>query len=179
MKPGLYPDLPAADYHAVQAMSAGGLKRMRRSPAHFYGAQLDPLRPQARLIGSGGVARALPAVGRIGERLAPGEHLAGQNGGFARHDPVDRLLPGREGARLPNAGARDLRPPDLPSPCDRTHACSIAGGVISGVMLPAAAVISEGKVLAIVGPTGQLESAGKPVLARVSVFSCWCRRRES
>lgn len=46
MKPGLYPDLPAADYHAVQAMSAGGLKRMRRSPAHFYGAQLDPLRPQ-------------------------------------------------------------------------------------------------------------------------------------
>lgn len=42
---GLYPDMPANDYHAVPAMSAGGLKRMRQSPAHFYGKQLDPNRP--------------------------------------------------------------------------------------------------------------------------------------
>lgn len=45
MKPGLYPNLPAEQYHAVQAMSAGGLKRMQQSPAHFYGVQLDPNRP--------------------------------------------------------------------------------------------------------------------------------------
>ncbi len=43
--PGLYRDLAAEHYHAVQAMSAGGLKRMRQSPAHFYGMQLDPRRP--------------------------------------------------------------------------------------------------------------------------------------
>jgi exodeoxyribonuclease VIII len=28
-------------------MSAGGLKRMQKSPAHFYGMQLDPNRPEA------------------------------------------------------------------------------------------------------------------------------------
>ncbi len=42
---GLVKDLPAEKYHAIQAMSAGGLKRMRISPAHFYGVQLDPNRP--------------------------------------------------------------------------------------------------------------------------------------
>ena len=43
--PGLYPDMPSEVYHAIMAMSAGGLKRMRQSPAHFYGLQLDPARP--------------------------------------------------------------------------------------------------------------------------------------
>lgn len=38
-------DMPANEYHAVQAMSSGGLRRMRQSPAHFYGAMLDPRRP--------------------------------------------------------------------------------------------------------------------------------------
>jgi len=47
MTPGLYPDMPAEQYHSIAAMSAGGLKRMRKSPAHFYGAQLDPQRPQS------------------------------------------------------------------------------------------------------------------------------------
>lgn len=42
---GLIRDMPAEEYHATQAMSAGGLKRMRQSPAHFYGVQLDPDRP--------------------------------------------------------------------------------------------------------------------------------------
>lgn len=42
---GLIPDMPPERYHAIPAMSAGGLKRMRRSPAHFYGMQLDPNRP--------------------------------------------------------------------------------------------------------------------------------------
>jgi len=42
---GLHRDLPAEKYHAIAAMSAGGLKRMRQSPAHFYGLQLDPARP--------------------------------------------------------------------------------------------------------------------------------------
>lgn len=43
---GLVLDLPAEQYHATHAMSAGGLKRMRQSPAHFYGMQLDPNRPE-------------------------------------------------------------------------------------------------------------------------------------
>lgn len=42
---GLHKDMPAETYHGIQAMSAGGLKRMRRSPAHFFGLQLDPNRP--------------------------------------------------------------------------------------------------------------------------------------
>lgn len=47
MKPGLYPDMPAEEYHGIAAMSAGGLRRMRQSPAHFYGKQLDPNRPES------------------------------------------------------------------------------------------------------------------------------------
>ena len=43
---GLVLDMPAEVYHATHAMSAGGLKRMRQSPAHFYGMQLDPNRPE-------------------------------------------------------------------------------------------------------------------------------------
>lgn len=42
---GLNLDMSADDYHATKAMSAGGLKRMAQSPAHFYGMQLDPNRP--------------------------------------------------------------------------------------------------------------------------------------
>ena len=42
---GLWRDMPAEQYHAIPAMSASGLKRMRQSPAHFYGMQLDPNRP--------------------------------------------------------------------------------------------------------------------------------------
>lgn len=44
---GLWRDMPAEQYHGIHAMSAGGLKRMKRSPAHFYGLQLDPNRPPA------------------------------------------------------------------------------------------------------------------------------------
>lgn len=44
---GLVLDMPAETYHAIPAMSAGGLKRMRQSPAHFYGVQLDPNRPES------------------------------------------------------------------------------------------------------------------------------------
>lgn len=43
---GLVRDMPPERYHATNAMSAGGLKRMKRSPAHFYGMQLDPNRPE-------------------------------------------------------------------------------------------------------------------------------------
>jgi hypothetical protein len=42
---GVIDGMPPARYHAIHAMSAGGLKRMRQSPAHFYGLQLDPNRP--------------------------------------------------------------------------------------------------------------------------------------
>ena len=44
---GVMPHLTAERYHATHAMSAGGLKRMKQSPAHFYGMQLDPNRPEA------------------------------------------------------------------------------------------------------------------------------------
>lgn len=42
---GLLPTMPAEVYHSILAMSAGGLKRMRQSPAHFFGVQMDPTRP--------------------------------------------------------------------------------------------------------------------------------------
>lgn len=42
---GLIQNMPSEVYHSILAMSAGGLKRMRQSPAHFYGLQLDPNRP--------------------------------------------------------------------------------------------------------------------------------------
>lgn len=42
---GLVPNMLAERYHSIHAMSAGGLKRMKQSPAHFYGLQLDPDRP--------------------------------------------------------------------------------------------------------------------------------------
>lgn len=44
-QPGVYADMPPEQYHGIHALSAGGLKRLRRSPAHFYGLQLDPNRP--------------------------------------------------------------------------------------------------------------------------------------
>jgi PDDEXK-like domain of unknown function (DUF3799) len=43
---GMVHDMPAEKYHTIAAMSAGGLKRMAQSPAHFYGIQLDPNRPE-------------------------------------------------------------------------------------------------------------------------------------
>lgn len=42
---GLASDMTPADYLAVQALSASGLKKLRQSPAHFYGTTLDPKRP--------------------------------------------------------------------------------------------------------------------------------------
>lgn len=44
---GMVRDLEPEAYHSIAAMSAGGLKRMKLSPAHFYGLQLDPDRPAA------------------------------------------------------------------------------------------------------------------------------------
>lgn len=38
--------MPAEQYHSIAALSAGGLKRLRQSPAHFYGMQIDPNRPR-------------------------------------------------------------------------------------------------------------------------------------
>jgi exodeoxyribonuclease VIII len=43
---GLLRDMPAEQYHAIHALSAGGLKRLRQSPAHFFGLQLDQNRPE-------------------------------------------------------------------------------------------------------------------------------------
>jgi len=42
---GAHSRMPAAEYHSLPAFSASGLKLMRKSPAHYYGAMLDPNRP--------------------------------------------------------------------------------------------------------------------------------------
>ena len=42
---GVMRGLAAEVYHGIQAMSAGGLKRMAQTPAHFFGIQLDADRP--------------------------------------------------------------------------------------------------------------------------------------
>jgi hypothetical protein len=52
---GLILDMPAETYHTINAMSAGGLRRMAKSPAHFFGKQLDPARPE------GGTSEAMRA----------------------------------------------------------------------------------------------------------------------
>lgn len=39
---GLHLDMAAEQYHSIQALSAGGLKRLRQSPRHFWALQLDP-----------------------------------------------------------------------------------------------------------------------------------------
>ena len=44
---GLVYGMPNADYHRMPALSASGVKLLRRSPAHFYGQILDPLRPRS------------------------------------------------------------------------------------------------------------------------------------
>lgn len=37
--------LPSADYHAIDALGASGLRKLARSPRHFFAAHLDPNRP--------------------------------------------------------------------------------------------------------------------------------------
>ena len=44
--PQLYPDIPGDTYHAMPGLSSSQLKSMAISPAHFYGAHVDPLRPE-------------------------------------------------------------------------------------------------------------------------------------
>ena len=41
---GLITDMPAEEYHSTHALSAGGLKRLRQSPMHFWAHQIDPNR---------------------------------------------------------------------------------------------------------------------------------------
>lgn len=43
---GLVQGMAAERYHAIEAMSATGLKSMKRSPAHYYGLHRDPARPK-------------------------------------------------------------------------------------------------------------------------------------
>lgn len=42
---GLVYDMPNAEYHANPALGSSGLKKLARSPQHFYAAYLDPQRP--------------------------------------------------------------------------------------------------------------------------------------
>lgn len=42
---GLVHGMDNAEYHATPALSASGLKKLARSPLHYYSATLDPIRP--------------------------------------------------------------------------------------------------------------------------------------
>ncbi len=42
---GLVHGMPNEQYHAKPALSASGLKKLARSPLHYYSATLDPMRP--------------------------------------------------------------------------------------------------------------------------------------
>ena len=44
---GIVHDLDNADYHALSDLGSSGLKALAKSPAHYYGAYLDPNRPKA------------------------------------------------------------------------------------------------------------------------------------
>lgn len=48
-EPGYFRDLPAADYFAVEAMSASGAKKMIRSPAHYKLMRDTPSEPTAAM----------------------------------------------------------------------------------------------------------------------------------
>ena len=112
---GLLKDLPAEKYHAIQAMSAGGLKRMRISPAHFYGIQIDPNRPPPSdptpamrngtlvhcAISGPGQAAARHVVKPDGRSVASKEGKAWREANAAR-EPVDA---GQMAAALAQAAA--------------------------------------------------------------------------
>lgn len=46
---GVYYGMPAADYHAVESMSASGAKKIRKSPAHFRLMRDTPSEPTAQM----------------------------------------------------------------------------------------------------------------------------------
>lgn len=48
--PGVVPDLPDVAYHATEAMSYSGTKKMLRSPQHFLLARQQPSEPTAAMI---------------------------------------------------------------------------------------------------------------------------------
>ena len=46
--PGIHDDISIEAYHAMPGISRTGLDMIHRSPAHFYGWHIDPLRPERR-----------------------------------------------------------------------------------------------------------------------------------
>lgn len=48
--PGLYPYLCAERYHAIDAMSASGAKKILRSPAHYAMSKAHPMEPTPAMI---------------------------------------------------------------------------------------------------------------------------------
>ena len=47
--PGVYHGMPAADYHAIDALSASGAKHLLRSPAHYLAQKEKPMEPTAAM----------------------------------------------------------------------------------------------------------------------------------
>lgn len=52
-EPGLYPDIPAREYHGIAALSKSGMDALHRSPAHFQAYLLEPhMDTAATILGS-------------------------------------------------------------------------------------------------------------------------------
>lgn len=49
IEPGVYFGLPAAEYHAEEAMSSGGIRKILQSPAHFRLMRTQPAEPTAAM----------------------------------------------------------------------------------------------------------------------------------
>ena len=53
MQPGIYDNIPNADYHGGQGISKSGLDLIAKSPAHFAAAKLEPREPtKAQALGT-------------------------------------------------------------------------------------------------------------------------------
>ena len=42
---GIVLDMPSDDYHSLRALGSSGIKKLAKSPRHYFGTTLDPLRP--------------------------------------------------------------------------------------------------------------------------------------
>lgn len=76
-EPGIYPDLPAAAYHAAPAIDASMLKDVLRSPLHCWARHIDPNREEAEPSAAMQLGTALhaavlePATWASGYAVAP------------------------------------------------------------------------------------------------------------
>jgi hypothetical protein len=168
---GLNMDMPADTYHSIQAMSAGGLKRMAKSPAYFYGMQLDPNRPppgepSPALVNGTLVHCALFEPDQVSER-----YVIKPDGMTFNTKEADRL-----GARL----HRIHRPPARPEPTAHRKAGRAVGqdlgagdvnlfltdGEIADLCMPLIQPAAQVRYLRALGLNVTTKPNGRPVVIR-------------